>query len=97
LQSHKETLRRGVKFYTPIRVMMRRVQLSQDDLPFTNLQEIHDYLMQERGVDPDAALVKMIDEVESAIEGGESDQGPYLIPQERIKAIHDDTYREMLE
>ena len=43
-KKHKETLRRGIKFYVPIKVLMFRSKMSQDDLQFANLQEIHDYL-----------------------------------------------------
>lgn len=41
---NKETVRRGIKFYVPIKVLMLRAKLSQDDLTFGSLQEIHDYL-----------------------------------------------------
>ena len=36
-KKHKETLRRGVKFYVPIKVLMQRSKLTQDDLSFANL------------------------------------------------------------
>lgn len=42
---HKETMRRGVKFYVPIKLLMPGNKLIQDDLTFTDLQETHDYLL----------------------------------------------------
>lgn len=59
-QRHKETLRRGVKFYVPSKLIMYLSKLSQDDLTFQDFQETHDFLLQEKGVDPDVALLLQI-------------------------------------
>lgn len=59
-QRHKETLRRGVKFYVPSKLIMYLSKLSQDDLTFQDFQETHDFLLQEKGVDPDIALLLQI-------------------------------------
>jgi len=37
-------MRRGIKFYIPNKSLMNRCKLTQDDLSFGNMQEIHDYL-----------------------------------------------------
>lgn len=41
---HKETMKRGVKFYVPIKALLFRVKLVQDDSHFQSMQEIHDFL-----------------------------------------------------
>ena len=55
-KKHKETLRRGAKFYVPIKALMYRSKLVQDDFQFQTMQEIHDFLFHERGMDTDQAL-----------------------------------------
>lgn len=59
-QRHKETLRRGVKFCVPSKLIMYLSKISQDDLTFQDFQETHDFLLQEKGVDPDIALLLQI-------------------------------------
>lgn len=48
---------------------MYRSKLSQDDLQFANLQEIHDYLLQERGYDSDMAFNTQVRKIEEFFEG----------------------------
>lgn len=59
-QRHKETLRRGVKFYVPSKLVMYLSKLSQEELTFQEFHETHDFLLQEKGVDPDIALLLQI-------------------------------------
>jgi len=56
LKRHKESARRGIKYYAAPQVLFASCKLVQDDITFGDLQETHDYLLQERGLDPDMAL-----------------------------------------
>lgn len=49
-----------MKFYVPSKLIMYLSKLSQDDLTFQDFQETHDFLLQEKGVDPDVALLLQI-------------------------------------
>ena len=76
LKRHKESARRGIKFYAAPQVIscfkppksapVRNSQtnpfnrLVQDDKTFGDLQETHDYLLQECGLDPDMALLLQV-------------------------------------
>ena len=62
-KKHKESARRGVKFYAAPQVLCPGSKLVQDDLTFGDLQETHDYLLQEAGLDPDQALLLDIQHV----------------------------------
>ena len=44
-KKHKESARRGVKFYAAPQVLFPGSKLVQDDLTFGDLQETHDYLL----------------------------------------------------
>ena len=83
LKRHKESARRGVKFYAAAQVIFHHfktqiigkqqpqrqhivqfTRLVQDDKTFGDLQETHDYLLQERGLDPDMALLLQLHHVQ---------------------------------
>ena len=49
-----------MKFYVPSKSIMYLSKLSQDDLSFQDFHETHDFLLQEKGVDPDIALLLQI-------------------------------------
>jgi hypothetical protein len=56
MKKNKESARRGIKYYAAPQVLFASCKLVQDDITFGDLQETHDYLLQERGLDPDMAL-----------------------------------------
>jgi hypothetical protein len=66
-RSHKDTVRRGVKFYVPIKALVFRAKLNQDDQQFQSLQEIYDFLLQERGIDPNQAFNIQVRKLEEFI------------------------------
>jgi hypothetical protein len=43
-RKHKETAKRSIKYYVPMRAMLNRCKIVQDDLMFQSMQEIHDFL-----------------------------------------------------
>lgn len=73
-QRHKETHRRGIKFYVPSKLIMYLSKLSQDDLTFQDFQETHDFLLQEKGVDPDIALLLQIRWIRQLLDSRPEDQ-----------------------
>jgi hypothetical protein len=68
LKNHKESARRGVKFHSAPFVLIQGCKLTQDDETFSDLQETHDYLLQERGIDPDMALLLQVQHVKDIYE-----------------------------
>lgn len=93
----KETWRRGIKFYTPIKVVMHLIRINQDDLSFTNLQEVHDYLFSERGIDIDQAMMMQIRKVREIFEtfGEGQEKKLQLINDEQIRRLNQETFDEM--
>jgi hypothetical protein len=55
-KAHKETIRRGIKLYSPLKTTFGGTIWSQDDQPFMRMSEAYEYLMQENGIDIDAPL-----------------------------------------
>ena len=68
LKKNKESARRGIKYYAAPQVLFPGCKLVQDDLSFGDLQETHDYLLQERGLDPDMALLLEIQHCQDLFE-----------------------------
>jgi hypothetical protein len=61
---HKESAKRGIKFHVAPTFLLPSAKLTQDDLTCIDLQETHDYLLQERGLDPDLAMLMQIEHLE---------------------------------
>jgi hypothetical protein len=88
-QRHKETLRRGVKFYVPSKLIMYLSKLSQDALTFQDFQETHDFLLQEKGVDPDIALLLQIRWVRQLLDSRpEGERSLSSITGQDVKQLH---------
>ena len=62
---HKESIRRGVKFHATQQVLFQGFKMMQDDLTFADFQSAHDYLLEERGLDPDLGLLLMIEKLQA--------------------------------
>ena len=97
-QRHKETLRRGVKFCVPSKLIMYLSKLSQDDLTFQDFQETHDFLLQEKGVDPDIALLLQIRWVRQRLDSGHEGQqrGLSSITPEHVRQLNADYFEAMV-
>jgi hypothetical protein len=96
-QRHKETLRRGVKFYVPSKLIMYLSKLSQDALTFQDFQETHDFLLQEKGVDPDIALLLQIRWVRQLLESRpEGERSLSSITSQEAKQLNQDCFEEMV-
>ena len=97
-QRHKETLRRGVKFYVPSKLIMYLSKLSQDDLTFQDFQETHDFLLQEKGVDPDVALLLQIRWVRRLLDrrGEGQEQSLSSIRSPEVKQLNEDYFEAMV-
>jgi hypothetical protein len=65
---HKESKRRGLKLYASPRQLVQGVRLVKDNLQFADLQSTHDYLLLERGIDPDMALLMHIEQVKDILD-----------------------------
>ena len=65
---HKESKRRGLKLYAAPKILVMGVRLVKDNLQFADFQSTHDYLLMERGLDPDMALLMHIEQVKDILE-----------------------------
>lgn len=96
-QRHKETLRRGVKFYVPSKLIMYLSKLSQDALTFQDFQETHDFLLQEKGVDPDIALLLQIRWVRQLMDSRpEGERCLSSITSQEVRQLNQDYFEEMV-
>eukprot|EP00347_Sterkiella_histriomuscorum_P010775 403374964 len=96
-QKHKESIRRGLKFSVPIKCLLQRCKLTQDDNQFGQMIEIHDYLLQERGLDSDLAFNIQLRKVKEVFENYEEGQERTIssLSEEKKKQIIEETYSEM--
>lgn len=96
-QRHKETRRRGVKFYVPSRLIMYLSRLSQDALTFQDFQETHDFLLHEKGVDPDIALLLQIRRVRQLMESRpEAERSLATVTPAEARQLNQECYEEMV-
>lgn len=98
-QRHKETLRRGAKFCVPSKFLWIISKLSSDAMTFQDFQETHDFLLQEKGVDPDIALLLRIRAVRQCLErAGEGEAGLSHLSRspQFAEAVNQSYYEEMV-
>ena len=76
---------------------MYRCKLVQEDYQFQTMQDIHDFLFHERGMDTDQALNIQIRKVEEALSeiGANEEKSMSKISPERKQRINDETFEEM--
>ena len=85
-KKHKETARRSIKFYVPMRAIFNRLKIVQDDLAFQSMQEIQDFLFLERGMDTDQAFniqLRKVDETLKSLNSNASDASISSLTPER--------------
>jgi len=95
---HKESKRRGLKLYAAPRLLVQGVRLVKDNLQFADLQSTHDYLLLERGIDPDMALLMHIEQVKDILEMQPSDKRLLsCIDLEHVDNINYASYNQMVK
>lgn len=97
-KKHKETARRSIKFYVPMRAIFNRIKIIQDDQTFQSMQEIQDFLFQERGMDTDQAFniqLRKVDETLKSLNANASEASISSLTAERKAQINEETFHEM--
>ena len=78
-----------------MRAFMQRCKIVQDDMLFQSLQEIHDFLLQESGFDPDTAFSLWINKVQALLDDGVSERPLSSLTQEQRERVNEEIYGEM--